>query len=94
MGRGLNLRFQGDCEVRVISNGDALTWEEVCQMVGRSSRRFGKCTGKVYIKALFASSDVNEGGEAYLRRFENNLDADEGPFIAGHLVKKFNVIAD
>ncbi len=80
--------------MRVIANGDQLNWEDVCQMVGRSCRRFGLCKGKVYVKSQFASDDINEGGELYLRRFENNLDADEGPFIAGHLVKKFNKIVD
>jgi hypothetical protein len=63
-------------------------------MIGRSCRRFGLCKGKVYVYSQFAGEDINEGGEAHLRRYENNLDADEGPFICGHLIKKFNAIAD
>lgn len=88
------MRFSGDCEVRVIANGDGLSWEDVCQMVGRSCRRFGLCKGKVYVLSQFAGEDITEGGEQILRRNENNLDTDEGPFIAGHLINKFNKIVD
>ncbi len=94
MGRGLNIRFSGDCEVRVIANDDKLNWQDVCQMVGRSCRRFGLCRGKVYVKSSYAGEDINDGGELYLRRNENNMDTDEGPFIAGHLVNKFNQIVE
>ena len=70
-----------------------MTWAEVCQMVGRSCRRFGLCTGSVYVVSLLAdSNDITTGGKQYLQRFDDQFDLDQGPSIAEHLVKKFNGI--
>jgi hypothetical protein len=65
-GRGLNIRFEGDCEVRIIANGDKLNWDSVCQMVGRSCRRFGLCVGKVYILSGSQTQNMFSGGKDHL----------------------------
>lgn len=88
-GRGLNLRYQGDCEIRVISNGEFLNWSMVLQMVGRSCRRFGLCVGKVYINSRMQTESMNSGGKDLLLSREVNWSKDEGPHIAKQLFNKF-----
>jgi len=75
----------------VIANGDGLNWQDVCQMVGRSSRRFGLCEGKVYVLTGLETDD-NSGGKQYLKRNEFNFATDEGVYIAEALLKKMPVI--
>jgi hypothetical protein len=84
-GRGVNLRYAVDAEVIVVGNGNSLTWDTVCQMVGRSSRRFGLQKGRVY-----AVSDVeSKGANACANFLKSKVRAanDEGAIIAKMLLK-------
>ena len=84
-GRGVNLRYAVDAEVIVVGNGNTLTWDTVCQMVGRSSRRFGLQKGRVY-----AVSDVeSKGANACANFLKAKVRAanDEGAIIAKMLLK-------
>jgi hypothetical protein len=91
-GRGLNIRFEGDCEVRIISNGDKLDWEDVCQMVGRSCRRFGLCVGRVYVLSESEVESMFKGGKDHLQRGDFDMHNDDGCYIAKQLFNKFDSI--
>lgn len=88
MGRGLNIRFQLDSHVKIIANSSTLNWQDVCQMVGRSCRRFGMCKGTVYVKSGWPSIDL-AGGKNYLNRDQDAYDVNEGQYIAQALFEKF-----
>lgn len=94
MGRGLNIRFISDCMVIVLANDRNLNWNDCCQMVGRSSRRFGLCVGTVYVAMFQVPERMEDGGEEFLRRKENNIANDEGLEIAEQLIKKLKEVTN
>ncbi len=57
-------------------------------MVGRSSRRFGQCSGRVYVIAPMASQDIRVGGQKLLMDRSKKTIADEGVRIARMLTNK------
>ena len=91
-GRGVNLRYLCDCTCLIIANGLLLNWDQVKQIAGRSSRRFGQCVATVYIQVNAVVSDMERGGKKILESRKTDWAQDEGITIATALYKKFNIL--
>lgn len=85
-GRGVNLRYAIDAEVIVVGNGSSLNWDTVCQMVGRSSRRFGLQKGRVY--AVSSIESIGAGAAENFLKAKVRAANDEGILIAKTLFQK------
>jgi len=90
LGRGINIRFAKDADVRVIVNGDDLRWEDVCQMAGRSSRRFGQSIATAYVVSKWASDDSS--AETWLKRSRIQADKDDGGKIASRIYQRIGKV--
>lgn len=61
-------------------------------MVGRGSRRLGKCIGRVYVNSEVTTAD-NSGARDFLKaRSNRTADVDEGHLIAKAIFTKFPLI--
>jgi len=80
-----------DSEVIVVGNGSALNWDTVCQMVGRSSRRFGLQKGRVYAVSEVESSGA--GAAANFLKTKVRAANDEGKEIAKTLFTKVSSLS-